>query len=364
MNFIPLIFYSGAFFLLLIYVVMIWRTTKALKKYNHDRNFVNESNRVRIDVIIPYHNEENNIALIAADLANQAHQNFRVIWVNDHSTDHSTTKLKEIYTKPDTVFLDAKHNGKKHAVAEAISITNAELIVFTDADCRLPSTWLSGYATLHSQQKKGLFFGAVVNSTSSKLQKLFALEFLSLMGTGMGLALNGSPVYMNGANYAISSDLLNIYSKQEGQNYSSGDDVFLLHAIKNHMGSKYIIPCATRQITVTTPAPSTLKKFIRQRIRWGGKTKGYKDAQTFFLAVLIFTIAFVQVFALFYWPVLLLSVLIWIFKIGIDYFALWHYTGKWKRNELRPFIFPTSLLYPFYILYASIVGVFSPKRKW
>src|SRR6056297_3126219 len=155
MNFIPLIFYSGAFFLLLVYAVMIWQTTKALKKNNYDANFVNESNQVWIDVIIPYHNEESNISLVAADLAKQTHQNFRVIWVNDHSTDSSTTKLKEVCKKPDTAFLDAKKSGKKHAITEALSITNADIIAFTDADCRLPETWLSVYATLHLQHKKG-----------------------------------------------------------------------------------------------------------------------------------------------------------------------------------------------------------------
>ncbi len=364
MNFIPLIFYSVAFFLLVIYVMIIWRSTNALKRNSRDGNFESETSQFRIDIIISYRNEEKHLPFIASDLDKQTHQNFRVIWVNDHSTDNSKAKIHGAYNKPNALFIDAKSYGKKAAIKEAIQITDADLIVFTDADCHLPSTWLSGYAQIHSKHKKGLYFGAVVNSTSSKLQNFFALEFLSLMGTGMGMALNGSPVYMNGANYAISSDLLNIFEKQDGQNLSSGDDVFLLHAVKKHIGSKYIIPGATSRVTVTTPAPSTLKEFISQRIRWGGKAKKYKDAQTFFLAVLIFTIAFVQVFALFYWPALQLSILIWLVKIGADYYALWRYTGKWGKRELRTYILPTSILYPFYILFASISGVFSPKQKW
>jgi biofilm PGA synthesis N-glycosyltransferase PgaC len=277
MNFIPLTFYSFSFFVIIAYAIILVKAASGIKKVK--TNITSNSTNVSVDVIIAYQNELSNLSHLIKSLQNQTYQNFRVIWVNDHSTDGGPEFIKRNWIKENAILTNNPQSGKKTAIEHGIGLSNAELIVFTDADCLHAPKWIEEYADIYNQKGSGVFFGPVVYETNSFKENIFNLEFLSIMGTGIGLAGNNKPVYMNGANYAISKNLLSEINNKAGNQYASGDDVFLLHHIKKVYGSSKINPIINERVLVKTQPPKTISQFFRQRIRWGGKTTGYRDSE-------------------------------------------------------------------------------------
>lgn len=363
MNFIPLLFYSPAFFILMVYLFFIIRAVAGIKSIRPQLPRKYKRN-IRVDVIIAYRNEADNLPALINDLRQQSYSNFRIIWVNDHSTDDSLRIVQDAANHLHTVFFNATERGKKAAIAEAVSYSDAPLMVFTDADCRLPEHWITAYAAMYERHGSGLFFGPVFYNTGNHLQQLFALEFLSLVGTGMGLAAKGLPVYMNGANYAFTRDMAEALPNQKGKALVSGDDVFLLHSVKAQFGHQKIIPVPASASVVYTDAPKNIRAFFFQRMRWGGKAAGYHNRISLMLALTVVLLAFFQLcsFALpEYWHLL---ILLWIIKGAVDYYALSHFAAKWQQKPLLinfPVVF---VVYPFYIILTALAGLISFKGHW
>lgn len=362
MNFIPLIFYSLSFLLIVIYALVVFKALCGIK--SSKRNTIITDSQIKIDVIVSYRNERENLPVILESLQQQTYQNFRVIWVNDHSTDDGEKFLKANINGDSHLLLCSDKLGKKAAINEALKQVEADLIVFTDADCTHDPRWLVNYASEFKKKGSGLYFGSVVYDTNSFLQDIFALEFLSLMGTGMGLAGAGFPVFMNGANYAISKDLLKLHHFKEGANYASGDDVFLLHQVKKIHGAGKIYPLYNSELNVKTAAPVSLAAFFKQRIRWGGKTSGYTDLDSLLLAALIFTICLLQIGSLFFVCFSIWGLLIWPAKAILDFFALNKYAKIWYQKHFMASFLILTPLYPFYIFSAAIIGLFASNKKW
>jgi biofilm PGA synthesis N-glycosyltransferase PgaC len=214
------------------------------------------------------------------------------------------------------------------------------------------------------QKGDGLFIGSVGYSARNNLEKIFALEFLSLVGTGIGLAHQKHPVYMNGANYGITKRFLENTTIQSGQDYASGDDVFLLHDIKAQHGTDKIFTISINDNSVSTEAPETISSFIKQRIRWGGKTSGYKDNEALLLAGLIFSTCLLQIASFFLINQLLLFFSFWAGKIIVDLFALATYTKVFKQEKLLRWFPILAPLYPFYIVLTGITGIFTSTKYW
>ncbi len=108
-----------------------------------------------------------------------------------------------------------------------------EIIVTTDADCRLPIHWLQSIATsFHEGNVKMVFGGVRIKEDKSFFSKLQALEFCSLIGTGGAMAGLGIPILCNGANLAfLRSAFLEVKGYDGNLDIPSGDDEFLMRKI-------------------------------------------------------------------------------------------------------------------------------------
>lgn len=363
MIFIPFIFFSLAFFSLLCYGTII---SYALYGFGAKRAAIQtaQSENPYLEVIIAFRNEAHHLPQLLASLNRQDYKNFCVLFIDDYSTDKSVELILKSNNHQRFTIVKNSGKGKKAAIRTGIQRSKASFLVFTDADCTTPHTWLSTYAQLFTQNSSSLYFGWVTYQWKTSLQRIFSLEFISLTGIGMGLAKAGTPIYMNGANYAISRNLFDKVRIENGENFASGDDVFLLHAIKNQLGSKHIIACADSQIAVTTPAPQNLSAFIKQRIRWGGKTVAYNDLPALSVAIVVFSLSLMQIVALCFlklWPWV---ALLWTLKSIIDFAALWqfqHHSPAKKLISAYPLFF---LFYPFYLTHTALCGFFSNKKEW
>lgn len=96
----------------------------------------------RVDIIIPTHNGREHLAVCLPALGKQSYRDFRIIVVDDASTDGSDEYLAATF--PDVVVVRLERNvGLAVAINEALSHSRAELVAFLNNDTEPEPGWLA-----------------------------------------------------------------------------------------------------------------------------------------------------------------------------------------------------------------------------
>jgi cellulose synthase/poly-beta-1,6-N-acetylglucosamine synthase-like glycosyltransferase len=259
-------------------------------------------------------------------------------------------------------------HGKKQAISEAIRVSNGDLIITTDADCRVTKNWISSIVEYYERYKPAMIAGPVCIADGGNLfQHMQGLEFLSLISSGAAAMKLRMPVMCNGANLAYEKKAFIEAGGYDANNkYTSGDDIFLMLTMKNTTKRKIaFIKCS--DAIVHTSAQATFKDFTNQRKRWASKSSGYTDAAIVSVALLVFLFnlsliasAISAIFSKAFLPVFLIGFII---KIVVDFPLLLGITSFVKKKRLLLFYFPLQLVYPFYIILTASFGLFG-KFEW
>ena len=129
-------------------------------------------------------------------------------------------------------------------------------------------------------------------------------------------ALGKFPIMCNGANLAFSRRIWDKAQDRLVDTEASGDDIFLLHYIKEIKGR--VVYFKDIDGFVETLDADTLHAFYNQRKRWTSKSRSYTDVQTVFVALLVtltsITMAASMIAAIFDSKFILL----WLIKLVID----------------------------------------------
>jgi len=163
-----------------------------------------------VSVIVAARNEEQYIgdciaSLIALDYPEDR---IEIIAVNDGSTDRTADVMNSfigqhpnfriISTEPGTGHL----RGKTNALVQGISSSKGEILMFTDADCRAPSTWIRD-TVKRFDDRTGIVGGFTLLGSKNTFEGIQALDWLflfSLASSGAGL---GIPLTVIGNNFSI-----------------------------------------------------------------------------------------------------------------------------------------------------------------
>ncbi|MBN2777986.1 MAG: glycosyltransferase [Bacteroidales bacterium] len=320
-----------------------------------------------VSVIIACRNEEKNLPKLLESLKNQDYQGgHEIIIVNDHSSDKSTEIINDLYFDGLYLFeLPRNLSGKKDALRFGAKNAKGDILLFTDADCIVPKNWITIMSTQLTAQNSDMLCGPVeFKKTKSFLNGLFRLEFMSLTGSGAAGFFINKPFMCNGANFSIRKD---IYLKNMDlirDDFSSGDDVFLLHQISKTGKAKFLLQS---DAIVKTNSPQSLKDFFSQRIRWASKTTGYRDSFSIFISVTTFAMSFILITLL---AIAIVSSNFWtLFFIGLgsktiaDICFLIPVT-KFYRDQKLLLITPVlQIFYPIYIILTATISLFY-KPYW
>jgi len=316
-----------------------------------------------ITVVIPIRNEERSLGPLLRSLANQNYlkKNFEVIIVDDHSTDGSIEicngSLQNLTVHP----LGQLEKGKKAALAHGIYFAKGEIIATTDADCVLPPDWLMNVNAAFQNERITMAAGMVViEDTNTFFSCWQAMEFASVMGTGVAAFGLNRPLMCNGANLSYRKKVFDEVKGYEGNNtMASGDDEFLMRKIlKRFPNSIQLI----NSVVVTQPQAS-IRNFLQQRIRWASKWKGNPSLGAKMVAVFIFfmQVSWILFFSTFYRfnPKIVFTLLM--LKIMADLLFLWPvFRFLDVRFKLMPFL-GLQLFYPFYVI---LVGLLAPWTSY
>lgn len=321
-----------------------------------------------VSVIIAARNEENNIARTIDAILNQnfPKDKLELIIVDDHSTDRTAEIIKS-YADSGVKLLqlavgDALNSYKKYAITKAIEMSTGEIIVSTDADCRMGNNWLRTIVSYFEEHDSYMVSSPVAYSEEkSRFEELQTLEFLYLIGLGAAGIGNQSPTTCNGANLAYRKSLFFELGGFQGiDNLASGDDELFLHKVAEKYPYK-IGFCKSKDAVVYTDAKPDIQSFISQRKRWASKSTKYKDKKVvalgvsiwlFNLALILSLLAFIFLLPEFNWILLIAFAL----KIGVEFIFMLPVTKFVDRTSLLWYVPLLSVVHTIYIVYIGIAG--------
>ncbi|TCR03714.1 MULTISPECIES: glycosyltransferase [unclassified Sphingobacterium] len=322
----------------------------------------------RISIIIAARNEENGIARTIDAVLNQKFppEQFELIVIDDHSTDRtSDVVLSYAHRGVQLIQLNESNklnSYKKLAIAKAIDLCTGEIIVTTDADCRMGENWLMTIISYFETQDLYLLSSPVVYSEEkSFFERLQTLEFLYLIGLGAAGIGNKNPTTCNGANLAYRKDIFYEMGGFAGiDELASGDDELFLHKVAAKYPHK-IGFCKSTDAVVYTDAKPTIRSFISQRKRWASKSTKYKNKAIVLLGITIWLFNFCMltclIVGLFYhYSYLFTFLVVLIAKIIVEYLFIQPLTQFSKREELMRYLPILSSLHIIYLVYIGILG--------
>ncbi|WP_407453749.1 glycosyltransferase [Methanobrevibacter sp.] len=324
--------------------------------------------------MIAARNEEKNIKKLLKSIYNQTFTKelFEVIIIDDHSEDNTLSIVENFIKENNDINLkifSAEKEGKKFAISQALHLAHNELVIVTDADCVLKTTWIESIVNFYKEKKCKMILAPVLLSPAETFfEKIQVLEHLSLIGSTAGSANIGFPVMCNGANMAYEREAaLEVEKFRKDFNIPSGDDMFLMEQFVKNYGQQSVKFLLSKSAIVETKTCKTISDFFRQRRRWVSKTKAYtswKILATAFI-VLFFNLSIVSLFiGAFFIPALWsLYFLLTLLKFFIDLPLLKNITSFMNQSSLLKWTLPLEFIYPFYVVFTAISGMLI-NVKW
>ena len=349
------------------YIILLLRIYRSLKRAKTFASF--PAHHLSVSVIIPCRNEERSLPELLTDISCQDYPSalFEVIVVDDNSTDNTFQTALEIKQIKNIKVIHNSGSGKKEAVRCGIDAASSDLIITTDADCRAGEKWISTIVTFYQQHQADLIIGPVrIISGKGFSSKFQQLEFMGLQGITAGTALEGNPTMCNGANLAFTK---RIYYKNEDNLHPeipSGDDIFLLHSIKQQAGSK-ILWLESPEATINTAPVTSTVAFLKQRSRWLAKSSAYKDSTTILLGVATLVPSLLILFALtasFFNSIFIpLLAVLFLVKSIPDFLVLKNTTSRYGNEKLMNWFVPAQLIYPFYVTGVAAIALLKGRHR-
>ena len=327
-----------------------------------------------VSIIVAARDEELNITRTIEDLIAQNYPKHltEIIFIDDHSTDR-TAEIVLAYAKLGVKLIRlnedrALNSYKKKAIQTAIGTCSGDLIITTDADCRMGPHWLSTIVNYFEKHNYKMISSPVAYfEEKGFFERLQSLEFLYLIGLGASTIGNKQPSTCNGANLAYEKKTFYEVGGFQGiDDLASGDDELLLHKI----AAKYpdqIGFLKNREAIVYTHAKENLQSFLQQRKRWASKSTRYKNKAIIVLGVFVwvFNVSILANFiaGLFLPGFLLVTFYQLLVKMILESLFLWDVTGFAKRRSLLILIPVLTVLHILYMVYIGIAGN-SGKYNW
>jgi cellulose synthase/poly-beta-1,6-N-acetylglucosamine synthase-like glycosyltransferase len=322
----------------------------------------------QVSVLVAARDEAEGIGALLGDLGTQRYpvDSYEVIVVDDQSTDE-TPQIVQRKIEEGEFHLRLLRPGnpgpgispKKAALALGASLARGELIICTDADCRLGPDWIKLHADSYDEEYPDMIAGPVAHIPMPGVgSALAALDLASLVGTGAALIRLGYPLWANGANISYrKAAFMEAGAFADHISVASGDDALLMQRFhRRRPGSVQYI--RNRDALVRTQGPATLKDFFQQHLRWAAKWNRYLPWYGRAVPVFIFLFHALSLLAAWltingHFPVAVLAGTL-ILRLTAEYFFLRdvvHFSGI--KLNFATFLL-AALLYP---LYAFVFGI-------
>ncbi|TSJ43369.1 glycosyltransferase [Mucilaginibacter corticis] len=356
---------TGIYLFLLSYFIKGWAN---LKRFNVSVDTFS----TKVTILIAARNEAERIHLTIEDILAQDYPKHitEIIIVDDHSTDNTAAIISSYASRGIKLLqlneAEPLNSYKKKAIAKAIGMSTGDLMVATDADCRMGTKWLSSIVGYYETEHPLMISSPVTYFEEKSLfERMQTLEFSYLIGIGASFIGNNRASTCNGANLAYRKDTFYEVGGFAGiDDLASGDDELLLQKVAERFPNR-IGFLKLREAVVYTHAKPNLKEFLQQRRRWASKSTKYKDKKIVLLAVCIwlFNVSLLVNAGLSFFSgsFFYLFLLQFFLKYTVEFVFLLPITLFFKRQQLMSLLI---LLSPVHILYFVYVGLIGNTKKY
>ena len=252
--------------------------------------------------------------------------------------------------------------GKKHALSKLIHAATSEYVWLHDDDVVLPKA-----VNVQSDKVQCTKADLIIlplkmeteNAKPSLLERLQIAEYAAIQELTMRTAKRNQAIMCSGANLIVRREVWLACESDLHPEIPSGDDMFLLEAAKRR-GYKISVMDEPDYTAIVRPQ-NTRKAFLRQRMRWAGKTPHYTDRDIRRYGIIITLANITQLLCP---PILLI-------KFPIEYSLIRarektytvHHTPYTKKPRTPWYVaLLLEILYPIYMLVAFFGGLVRTNR--
>ena len=327
-----------------------------------------------VSVIIPVHNESLRVEGLLRSLKVQDYPQAEFIFVDDRSQDGSADILADFiqhWNQPATRIITLRENPgpnhKQYALARGIEVSSGEFLLFTDADCELPLSWIQAMVKRMSDKKTGAAIGPVLKRTEGKgfyhLYQCFehGIRYIYLAGaTGLGAAGGGF-----GNNLILRRATLDAVGGYENIPPSPTEDAALISKIRSC--SDYEVRAALGpDVHVITQGESTWKALINQTLRWNNGGLFSPDLVTRLNYTFLMITISMGILTL---PLLPVFPSVWPLPLGVLTSMTFNTIANLGLFRIslpkRSFAYVLTLLFtPVYFTFLTILGFVGIKPQW
>jgi cellulose synthase/poly-beta-1,6-N-acetylglucosamine synthase-like glycosyltransferase len=351
-------------FAVLLYLLQVTRSTLALSRL---RDEISQEASPFVSVVIAARNEEGNIAECLTSVLHQSYpsEKYEIVVVNDHSSDGTERICLEFAAAhPQVVYLNARHDellrGKTNALDQGIERARGEIILVTDADCTVPTTWVEWTARRYGEQV-GVVGGITVQKASTPFEGMQSVDWAYVLGLAASAVAYRDPLSTIGNNLSFRKAAYQEIGGYRKIPFSVTEDFMLFRSILRTTKWRCLYPIDPRVLVVSQPC-STFRELIRQKHRWGKggldmKLSGMTIMATGFgtHALILGTMIFGSVF---------FAATCLMLKFAADYIFLHAVLKRLERTDLLKFFYWFELYFILYVFILPFVVFFGGKVIW
>ncbi len=330
------------------------------------------SDQPPVSVVISARNEAANLPALLDDLLAQDYpaERLDIYIANDRSEDetgHILDRYAGQHPHIHPVHIRSITPGmtpKEGAITQCIHQVTSEIILTTDADCRLDSRWVSS-AVRHMSDDTAVLVGASSVVGNSWFERYQNLDFLALMSANAGFIQNGIAWSGSGQNLGYRRSGFTALGGFTRKRYGfSGDDAYLVQGIPGILGQGVKFIFDPDHFIRSQPTPD-VRAFLRQRMRWshaGRPSYTLLPMLVLFLSsafvtnILILVNSLLLAFGALFWSAVLIKLILELIVLSI---------GARRLHQLNALaLYPLwFLLQPVYIPITAIGGLLI-KHEW
>ncbi|HAL56699.1 MAG TPA: glycosyl transferase [Bacteroidetes bacterium] len=320
-----------------------------------------------VSVVIAARNEEQNLAECLQSVFRQTYpeEMYEVIVVDDGSSDRTPEICNEMgkgrgnflsFTAREDVLL----KGKTNALEQGIGRAHGEIVLITDADCTVPTTWIEHTAKRFAPNV-GIVGGMTLQKASGAFEGMQSLDWAYLLGLASATVALQNPLSTIGNNLSFRRAAYEDVGGFRKIPFSVTEDFMLFQAIVGTRKWEYLYPVDPNVLVLSKPC-TTLNELARQKQRWG---KGGLDMKFSGFAIMVvgFLTHALILLGLGFGAFLPAASAIMLKLIG-DYAFLYQTLKRLERTDLLRYFYFFQAYYILYVLLLPCAVFFGGKVKW
>lgn len=324
--------------------------------------------RPTVSVVVAARNEEAAIGPCIDSLCRQDYptDRYEVVIVDDDSTDRTAAIVRDkMHTFANLQLIsppaDSRLRGKSRPLSAGIARASGEVIMITDADCRVPETWVGSTAALY-EPNVGLVGGITLQDARTSFGGMQSLDWAYLLGVAASSVALGRSFGSIGNNLSFRKKAYDEVGGYESLPFSVTEDYTLVDAIRTSGRWQQRYPIDARVLVESEPCPD-LRALFHQKLRWG---RGGLDVPLlgFVIMAIGWSIHVLPIVHTLVWGAWAHTLTVLFVKATADHVLLHRVLARLSRlDDLRHFLW-FELYFSVYVVALPIMVILGGPVRW